>query len=86
MAQTHDERAALEERIAALAPSLAWNFRNRCIATDPIYMEFVIEQGDPAAKNQLLAVRFQTVAAVFRAMADGAEKAAQILGGARSGG
>jgi hypothetical protein len=67
-----------EEKIAALAPELLWGGRH-CMATDPIAMEYVFE-GDPAARNQLAAVRLNAAAQVFRVIADATEKAAQILG------
>ena len=47
---------------------------------DPIGMEFAIEHGDPATRNQLIAVKLETLAAVYRTMADGAAKAAKIIG------
>jgi hypothetical protein len=68
-----------EERIAEFAA--AWVWHNPGIHTDPIGMEYVIEQVDPALSTQLIATRLQTVAAVYRAIADGAAKAAQIVAG-----
>ena len=45
--------------------------------TDPIWMEFILEQVDPAARNSLIAIRLNTVAAVYAAIADGAKQAAE---------
>ena len=67
-----------EERIAELAPN--WLRRPPGIQTDPIWMEYAIEQVDPALRNQLSAVRLATVAAVYRAIADGAANASKVFG------
>jgi hypothetical protein len=67
-----------EEQIAELAPYLLW--RRPGIITDPIWMEYVVEQGDPTTRNQLAAVRLETAAAVHSAIAEGAAKAAKIVG------
>lgn len=45
--------------------------------TDPIWMEFIIDQVDPAARSQLAVIRLNTVAAVHAAIADGAKQAAE---------
>jgi hypothetical protein len=66
-----------EERIAELAPHLLWHRPG--IITDPIWMEYAIQQVDPALRNQLAAVRLETVAAVHRTIADAAAKAASIM-------
>jgi hypothetical protein len=66
-----------EERIAELAPYLSW-YIYRPPRGDPIGMEYEIEHADPAIRNQLVAVRLETVAAVYTAMAEGAAKAAKI--------
>ena len=55
---------------------LAWG--HRCLATDPIGMEFVLEEGDPALRRQLIASQLEMTANVYRAMADGATKLAEI--------
>jgi hypothetical protein len=55
---------------------------SHCPATDPIGMEFVFE-GDPAIRAQLLAIRLETVANVYRNIADGAAKAAKIVAAGR---
>ncbi len=52
------------------------------IVTDPIWMEYALESVDPAVRGQLSAVRLQTVANVYRAIADGAASAAKVVGGA----
>jgi len=72
-----------EDKIAEFAPNWLWNVR-RCLATDPA-VEYAIEQGDPALRNQLIAVTLETTAAAYRTLADGAARAAQIVGG-KSGG
>jgi hypothetical protein len=48
------------------------------ILTDPIGMEYSIEAVDPEARNRLVALRFETLAGVYRLLADEAAKAAQI--------
>jgi hypothetical protein len=48
--------------------------------TDWIDMEFLISEIESAAlRNQLIAVRFETTAEVYQAMAAGAAKAAEIF-------
>jgi hypothetical protein len=47
--------------------------------TDPIWMEFVLEQVDPAARKSLIAIRLNTVAAVYAAIAEGAKQAAEQI-------
>jgi hypothetical protein len=68
-----------EERIAEFAPNWAWNIR-RCMATDYV-VNYAIEQGDPALRNQLIAVTLETTAAAYRALAEGAAKAAELVAG-----
>jgi hypothetical protein len=65
----HFERSDLPELLA---------FGNRCLATDPIGMEFTIHEGDPALRRQLIAIQLETAANVYRAMADGAAKLAEV--------
>jgi hypothetical protein len=72
-----------EERIAEFAPGWSWNVR-RCMATDWA-VNYAVEQGDPALRNQLIAVTLETTAAAYRALAEGAAKAAAIVSG-RTGG
>ncbi len=72
-----------EEKIAKLAPTLTFPTRH-CMATDPV-VEFAIDQGDPALRAPLIAVYLETTAAAYRALADGAEKAAQIASGKTNG-
>jgi hypothetical protein len=55
-------------------------FGTHCPATDPIGMEFALEEGDPALRRQLIAVQLQTAAAVYRELANGAAKLAEIHG------
>jgi hypothetical protein len=66
-----------EERIAEVAPNLLW--RRPGIITDPIWMEYAIAEVDPSLRSQLSAVRLETVAAVYRSIAEGAANAAQVL-------
>lgn len=67
-----------EEIIAKAAPN--WVLGGlRCIATDPIFMEYIVESVDPSLKTQLLSLQLETSAAVLRTFADAAEKAAQII-------
>jgi hypothetical protein len=54
-------------------------------ATDFIDMEFVLQEIDPGLRAQVIAVNFETVAAVHRTLADGASKIANIIGGAKRG-
>ncbi len=68
-----------EDRIAQVAPSWSWPGR-RCLATD-IVIEYAVDEGDPALRNQLIANMLETTAATYRALADGAAKAAQIVSG-----
>jgi hypothetical protein len=71
--------ASPEDRIAQFAPSWIWNV-HRCIATD-FAVNFAVEQGDPALRNQLLAVSLETTAAAYRALAEGAAVAAKVAAG-----
>jgi hypothetical protein len=66
-----------EERIAQFNPELLFR---PCLATDPIGMEFIQFLGDPALVRQLVGIRLQTFANVYRAIADGAAQAAKIVG------
>jgi hypothetical protein len=50
-----------------------------CIATDPA-VEYAIERGDPAFRQELMQVTLETTAAAYRALADGAARAANIVG------
>jgi hypothetical protein len=43
-------------------------------------MEFLRDLGDPAFVRQLVGLRLQTLANVYRAIAEGAEQAAKIVG------
>ena len=65
-----------EEIIAEQSPNWLWK---RHIYTDPIWMEYAIEQTDPALRNQLSAIRLKTVAAVYSAIAEGAAKASEAV-------
>jgi hypothetical protein len=54
-------------------------------ATDFIDMEFVIQEIDQALRAQVIAVTFETVAAMHRTLADGATKIAGIIAGGKRG-
>ena len=54
--------------------------------TDWIDMEFVLQEIDPALRTQVIAARFETVAAVHRNLAEGAAKVAGILSGGKQRG
>jgi hypothetical protein len=70
--------------IAELAPK--WVLPHRPgIHTDPIWMEYALASIDPGLRNQLSAIRLQTVASVYRAIAEGAESAAKAVSAAQSG-
>src|SRR5262245_11923564 len=71
--------ASPEDRIAEFAPRWVWH-GPRCIATD-YAVNFVVEQGDPALRNQLMAVQLEATAGAYRALAEGAAAAAKIVGG-----
>ena len=66
-----------EERIAQFNTDLLFR---PCLATDPIGMDFLRDLGDPAFVRQLVGLRLQTFANVYRAIAEGAEQAAKIVG------
>ena len=68
-----------EDKIAQFAPNWIWNI-NRCIATD-YAINFAIEEGDPALRNQLIAVSLEATAAAYAALAEGAAAAAKIAAG-----
>jgi hypothetical protein len=72
-----------EDRIAQIAPNWVWNI-HRCIATD-FAVNFAIEEGDPAIRNQLITASLEATAAAYRALADGAAAAAKIAGGKSRG-
>jgi hypothetical protein len=71
--------ASPEEKIAQVAPSLLFRVNN-CHATDPA-VEFAIERGDPAQRARLIAVTLETTANTYRMLAEGAQKAADIVSG-----
>jgi len=49
------------------------------IHTDPIWMEFLAEEIDPESVRLLAAIRLETSAAVYGAIAEGAKQAAQVV-------
>jgi len=49
--------------------------------TDSIDMEYVLQELDPGIRTQVIAARFETVAAMHRTLAEGAAKVAGIIGG-----
>jgi hypothetical protein len=72
-----------EERIAEFAPNWLWGGL-RCLATDWV-VPYAVEQGDPANRNQLIAIQLETTAAAYRALAEGAQRAAAVVAGRSSG-
>jgi hypothetical protein len=46
------------------------------IFTDPIWMEFMLEAVEAESRTELAAIRLETVANVYSAIAEGARKAA----------
>jgi|HubBroStandDraft_2_1064218.scaffolds.fasta_scaffold719580_1 hypothetical protein len=50
---------------------------------DPIHMEYALRDAelDAGVKNRLLATHFETVAGVHEAIAQGARRAAELVGG-----
>ena len=54
-------------------------------ATDWIDMDHLIRELDDPIRKQVIAVRFEAVAAMHRAVAEGAAQIAKILGGQRKG-
>ena len=66
-----------EERIAQFSRELLFR---PCLATDPIGMEFIHDLGDPALARKLVGLRLQTLANVYKAIADGAAQAAKMVG------
>jgi hypothetical protein len=69
-----------EERIAEINPRLVWTGRH-CLATDPAVTYAIAQSVDPAQKTELIASTLETTAAIYRTLADGAVKAAQIVSG-----
>ena len=65
-----------EEHIAAMPAQFRFRPRPQ---TDPIDMEFILPEVDPILRASLITVRLETVAAVYRGIADGAAKAAAIV-------
>lgn len=53
------------------------------VIADPIWMEYAVREleVESETKSQLIATQFEALAAVHTALADGARKASQILGG-----
>jgi hypothetical protein len=57
-----------------------WILRRRPgIITDPIWMEYALQDVDPQVRNQLAAIRLKTVASVYSAIAGGATAAADAI-------
>ena len=70
-----------EERIREVAP--VWRWGGRGPITDSIDMEYKLSD---QVQNQITVVRLETAAALYRALADGFGRAAQIIAGVQSGG
>ena len=61
-----------------------WRWPHRPgIVTDSIDMEYLLQAVEQSVRTQVIAARLQTLAAVHRTLAEGAEKAAQIIAGAQ---
>ena len=65
-----------EEKILEVSPQ--WKWGGRGPVTDPIDMEYRL--GDQVRK-ELTVVRLETAASIYRALAEGFSKSAQIMGG-----
>jgi hypothetical protein len=61
-------------------PEFVWHRPG--IHTDPIWMEYALQEVELEAdvRSRLLAIQFETVAAVHEALAQGAKQAAAALG------
>jgi hypothetical protein len=70
-----------EELIREVAP--AWRWGGRGPITDPIDMVFKLPD---QVQSQVTVVRLETAAALYRALADGFGRAAQIIAGSQTGG
>ncbi len=70
------------EQIAELPAPFRWGGPGP--VTDYIDMDFVLREIDPGLRFQVIATRFENVAALHRTLAEGASKLAAIFGGARS--
>jgi hypothetical protein len=70
-----------EDRIRDVAP--LWRWGGRGPITDPVDMWYKLPD---LVQNQLTIVRLETGASLYRALADGFAKAAQIVQGVRQGG
>ena len=70
-----------EELIREVAP--IWRWGGRGPITDPIDMVFKLPD---QVQAQLTVVRLETAATLYRALADGFGKAAQIIGASQSRG
>jgi hypothetical protein len=54
-------------------------FGHRCIATDPgPWIEYLIDEGDPSVRTQLVVLRLETVAKIYGVLAESAAQAARI--------
>ncbi|HVT92145.1 MAG TPA: hypothetical protein VHD76_04835 [Bryobacteraceae bacterium] len=72
-----------EERIAEFGS--IWKYRRPGPITDPIWMEYALEEIDPALRTRLSAIRLETAANVYRAIAEGVANAAKSVASTRSG-
>jgi hypothetical protein len=62
---------------AQLPAGLIWG--HRCIATDPgPWIEYLIDEGDPGVRTQLVVLRLETVAKIYGVLAESAAQAARI--------
>jgi hypothetical protein len=68
------------EQVGGPESSYTWVPRH---VGDPIHMEYALHDAelDSGVRNRLLATHFETVAAVHEAIAQGARRAAELVGG-----
>jgi hypothetical protein len=60
-----------------LPESFIWG--HRCLATDPgPWIDYLIDEGDPGVRTQLVVLRLETVAKVYGVLAESAAQAARI--------
>jgi len=67
-----------EGRFGGVELPQSFIFGRHCPATDPIAMEYAIEEGDPAIRTQLVVLRMETLAKIYSTLAESAAQAARI--------